>query len=53
MGMSRKTRYEVQSDGERKKRKKNDERRAQTKKRRLKMNGKMRKPTEKQNKQSF
>ena len=53
MGTSRKTRYGVQSDGERKGRKKKDEGRVQTKKRRPKMNGKMRKPTEKQNKQSF
>ena len=53
MGTSRKTRYEAQLDGERKRRKKKDERRARTKKRRPKTNGKMRKPTEKQNKQSF
>ena len=33
--------------------KKKDERRAQTEKRRPEMNGKMRKPTEKQNQQSF
>ena len=53
MGTSRKTRYGVQSDGERKRRKKKDERGMQTEKRRSKMNGKMRKPAEKQDKQSF
>ena len=53
MGMARKTRYGMQSDGERKERKKKDERRAQTEKRRPQMNGKMRKPTEKQDQQRF
>ena len=40
MGMARKTRYGTQSDGERKGRKKKDERRVQTEKRRLKTNEK-------------
>ena len=53
MGMARKTRYGMQSDGERKGRKKKNERRVRTEKRRLKMNGKTRKPTEKQDQQSF
>ena len=53
MGTARKTRYGMQSDGERKGRKKKDERRAQTEKRRPETNGKMRKPTEKQDQQSF
>ena len=53
MGMSRKTRYRVQPDGERKGRKKKDERRVQTEERRQKMNGKIGKLAEKQNKQSF
>ena len=52
MGTARKTRYGMQPDGERKGRKKKDERRAQTKKR-LKTNRKRRKPAEKQNQQSF
>ena len=53
MGMARKTRNGTQSDGERKERKKKDERRARTEKRRPKMSGKTRKPTEKQDQQSF
>ena len=53
MGTARKTRYGMQPDGERKRRKKKDKRRAQTEKRRPKMNGKMRKPAEKQDQQSF
>ena len=40
MGMPRKTRYGVQSDGKRERRKKKDERRKRTEKRRHKMNGK-------------
>ena len=51
MGTAGKTRYGTQSDGERKRRK--NERGAQTEKRRPKKNGKMRKPTEKQDQQSF
>ena len=53
MGTAGKTGYGTQSDGERKRRKKKDERRAQTEKRRPETNGKMRKPTEKQDQQSF
>ena len=53
MGTARKTRYGTQPDGKRKGRKKKDERRVQTEKRRLETNGKMRKPTEKQDQQSF
>ena len=40
MGTARKTRYGTQPDGERKRRKEKDERRVQTEKRRLEMNGK-------------
>ena len=53
MGTVRKTRYGTPSDGERKGREKKDERRARTEKRRPKMSGKTRKPTEKQDQQSF
>ena len=53
VGMARKTRYGMQSDGARKGRKKKNERRTQTEKRRQKMYGKMRKPAKKQNQQSF
>ena len=53
MGMARKTRYGMQSDGERKRKKKMNERRTRTEKRRQETNGKMRKPTEKQDQQSF
>ena len=41
MGTPRKTRYGMQPDGKRKGRKKKDERRERTEKRRQKMNGKM------------
>ena len=53
MGMPRKTRYGAQPDGKRKRRKKKDEGRVQIEERRQKMNGKMEKPAEEQNKQSF
>ena len=53
MGTARKTRYGTQSDVERKGRKKKNERRMQTEKRRQKTYGKTREPAKKQNQQSF
>ena len=53
MGMARKTRYGMQSDGEGKGGKKKNERRMQTEKRRQKTYEKMREPAKKQNQQSF